>query len=400
VSAPAAAAAPPRAWAQLVGYYASLGAVGLASAALGPTLPGLAEQTGVSLGGISLVFVARSVGYLAGSLLVGRLYDRLPGHPIMAAGLGLMAASLGLMPFAPWLWALAGLMAVLGAAEAAVDVGNNTLIVWTYGDAVGPYMNGLHFSFGAGAFLAPLVVAQVLGQGGTIAWAYWALAALTLPPALWLARLPSPGGRAPAAQAAPTAAAGGVSRYGLVALLTACFFFYVGAEMGFGAWVYTYAERMGLADAASAAYLTSAFWGALTAGRLLSIPLAARLRPRTLLAAALSGCLASVGAAWLWPGSPALLWAAALGTGFSMATIFPTLMAFASRRLALTGQITSFFFIGGSLGGMFLPWLIGQWVEPAGPRVVLAVIFSGLALDLAAFLALVAFTPRPAPPSA
>jgi len=64
-----------------LGYYAAFIALGLVSASLGPTLPGLANNTGSQLSHISLLFVARSSGYLAGSLLGGRLYDRITGHP-------------------------------------------------------------------------------------------------------------------------------------------------------------------------------------------------------------------------------------------------------------------------------------------------------------------------------
>jgi len=221
-------------------------------------------------------------------------------------------------------------------------------------------------------------------------WPYGVLAVLILPAALWLTRLPGP----PARTSAQTALVG-PAPYGLVALFVACFFFYVGAEVSFGSWVYTYAHRLGLADATTAAYLTSAFWGALTAGRLLSIPLAARFRPRSIMAANLAGCLVSVSLALFFPGSAPVVWISALGMGLSMASIFPTLMNLAGRRLSLTGQITSLFFFGSSLGAMFWPWLIGQWFESVGPRVVMAAIFAAIVLNAAAFAALMAYAPQP-----
>lgn len=384
----------------LVGYYLALAGIGLAASVLGPTLPALAAQTNTTLSGISLLFVAKSSGYLAGSLVVGRLYDRLAGHPIMfGAGL-LLAAALALTPLVPWLWVLVAISAALGMAESGIDVGSNTLLVWTYGERVGPYMNGLHFAFGLGAFVAPLIVERAMTWSGGITWAYWVLAVLMLPPALWLVGRPSPAGHR-AAETGPRQPV----RYGLVALFVACFFFYVGSEWAFGAWIFSYASASGLsagaargAEAATGAYLTSAFWGALTIGRLAAIPLAARLRPRTILALDLAGSLLSAGLAAVWPDQGWLLWVSAVGTGFFMASFFPTLMSFASRRIALTGRITSLFFIGGSLGGMALPWLIGQLFEPVGPWVVPAVVLAGIALNAAAFLALVVLAPQPAEP--
>ncbi|NJN83632.1 MAG: MFS transporter [Caldilineaceae bacterium] len=75
-------------------YFAAFIAIGLVAASLGPTLPRLAENTGVELGQISFLFTSRSLGYLIGSYLGGRFYDRLPGHPIMAATVLLMAVTM------------------------------------------------------------------------------------------------------------------------------------------------------------------------------------------------------------------------------------------------------------------------------------------------------------------
>ncbi|MBI3244023.1 MAG: MFS transporter [Chloroflexi bacterium] len=379
----------PRTVAYLVGYYAAFIGLGLMSAILGPTLPGLAAQTRTTLSEISVLFVAKSVGYIAGSLLSGRLYDRLPGHPILALAVLLATASLILIPFTPLLWVLFVVILALGMAEAAIDVGGNTLLVWVFGEKVGPYMNGLHFMFGAGAAIAPLIVARVILLSGGITWAFWVLAFLVFPAALWVSRVPSP-----AAHVAARAAREDRVNYVLVALVAAFFFLYVGAEVGFGSWIFTYATRLKLADEATAAYLTSAFWGALTAGRLLAIPVAARLRPRTILAIDLLGCLFSVGLILGWADSAVAVWVGAGGLGLFMASVFPTTLTFVERRMTITGGLTSLFFVGGSLGAMFLPWLIGQLFERAGPPVTMMIVFSALLLDAVVFVALMIYAPR------
>ncbi|NJN94713.1 MAG: MFS transporter [Anaerolineales bacterium] len=141
-------------------YYLAFVALGLTSATLGPTLPNLAEHTRSNLREISYLFTARSLGYLIGSFLGGRLFDRKPGHPVMALMLVGMVAALVVIPLIPALWLLIAVMLFLGLVEGAVDVGGNTLLVWVHRHRVGPYMNGLHFFFGVGAFLSPLIVAQ------------------------------------------------------------------------------------------------------------------------------------------------------------------------------------------------------------------------------------------------
>jgi FHS family Na+ dependent glucose MFS transporter 1 len=369
-----------------VGYYAAFIILGMVGASLGPTLPGLAEHTQTSLGEISLLFTARSMGYLLGSFQGGRLYDRVPGHRMMVAVLIVMAAMMALAPLTSTLWLLAAVLLMVGLGEGALDVGGNMLLVWVHGHKVGPYMNGLHFFFGLGAFLAPIIVAQAMSISGDITWAYWVLSLLILPVILWLMRLPSP-----AAQTTSEDSSTGNSRQVnriLVVLIAVFFFLYVGAEVGFGGWVYTYVVAMGLGSEATAAYLTSAFWGALTLGRLLTIPIAIRLSPRTILLADLVGCLISVIIILLWPGSPMAIWMGALGLGFSMAAVFPTMISLAESRMAITGRVTSWFFVGASNGGMILPWLIGQLFESIGPRVTMFAILVNLTAAMGVFAVL------------
>jgi len=394
-------------WPKTAGYFAAFIAVGLHASILGPTLPNLAEHTHSLLGEISVLFTTAGLGYLLGSFFGGRLYDRVAGNPLMGIMLFLMAAMLALIPVIPTLWLLTIAWMLLGAAGGTLDVGGNTLLMWVHGRQVGPYMNALHFFFAVGSFLAPLIVAQALALSGEIRGAYWLLSALILPVALWLLRVPSPrsparaGGQPPedpqptgtstagvqqATSAQPTARRSYERR--IVVLISLLLMLYVGAEVAFGGWIYTYAVALDLTDATTAAYLTSAFWGALMLGRLLSIPLAARFRPRTILLTDLLGCLASVGILLLWPGSGTATWLGTLAMGLAMASIFPTCITLAGRRIPITGQVTGWFLVSSSLGGMSLPWLIGQLFEPIGPWITMGIILIDLVAALIVYAAL------------
>ncbi len=368
--------------AQTGAYGAAFIALGMVTASLGPTISGLAANTGATLSGISVLFTARSLGYLLGSFLGGRLYDRVTGHPVMVAVLLAMAATMALSPVIPLLWLLVPVFLITGLAEGALDVGANVLLVWVHGAGVGPYMNALHFAFGLGAFLSPILIARLGLRSDDLRWAYWALAALMLPPAAWLWRVQSPERKN--GDSDPARGRGSLL---LLVLLIAFFLLYVSAEVSFGGWAFTYSVRMGLADESAAAYLTSAFWGALTVGRLLAIPIAARLRPEWMLLGDLVGALLSASAILLWPASSAVLWAGALGLGLSLASIFPTLMSLAERKMIVTGSVTGWFLVGSSAGGMTLPWAIGQLFESTGPRVAMVAIGIVLFAALAAWAA-------------
>jgi FHS family Na+ dependent glucose MFS transporter 1 len=375
-----------------VGYYAAYVALGLVAASLGPTLPGLAEHTGSNLGAIGFLFTARSLGYALGSFYGGRSYDRFTGHWVLSAALIVIAAMLALTPLASLLWLLTLIMLVMGLGEGTLDVGGNTLLVWLFRGDVGPFMNAMHFFFGAGAFLSPILIAQAIQRSGDITWAYWILALLVAPIAVWLVRVPSPGApktssQDPSGQASPL----------LVFLVAAFFFLYVAAEASFGGWIFTYARSLkfsgGAFSVTTAAYLTSVFWGALTLGRLLSIPLAARLRPRTILFGGLLGCLISLGPILILPASDVVLWIGSFGLGLFMASIFPTTFAFAERRMPISGRITGLFFVGVGTGAMTVPWLVGQLFETLGPRALPYILSIDLLLGVAVLIALL-FTSR------
>jgi FHS family Na+ dependent glucose MFS transporter 1 len=372
-----------------IGYFIAFIAVGLMAAALGPTLLDLSKQTRTEWDEIAILFTVHALGYFIGSLLGGRLYDRMPGHRVMVGGLITMAIMMILVPLIPRLPLLAIVWLILGVGSGALDVGGNTLLIWVHGRQVGPYMNGLHFFFGVGAFLAPIIIAQAMGISGDIVLAYWALAILMLPAVPWLLRLPSP---------KPLSAAengqAGKAKPLLILLPALLLFLYVGAELAFGGWISTYAVTLGLEDAISAAYLTSAFWGALTVGRLLTIPLAARFRPRWLLLVSFIGCLVSAGVIMLWPSSVEALWLGTLGMGLSMASIFPSTFSLAGRHMAITGQISGYFLAGSSAGGMTVPLLIGQLFEGVGPQVTMYAIMITIILGIGIFAAWMAYLAR------
>lgn len=371
-------------------YYAAFIALGATTASLGPTLPGLAENTGTALSQISFLFTARGLGYMIGSFVGGRLYDRTAGHPVMAGALVAMACLMALVPLLPLLWLLTGVLWLVGMAEGTLDVGGNTLLVWVHGDQVGPFMNGLHLAFGVGAFLSPIIIAQAVLMSGGIAWAYWVLALLMLPVGVGLWRVSSPTNQAVSEEGAVEQA----NNHLLVGLIAMFFFVYAGSEVSFGGWLFTYAMELGLADETMGAYLTSAFFGFFTLGRLLAIPIAARFTPRTILLTDLVGSVAGVALIFALSSSVVALWVGAALVGFAMASIFPTTLSFAERHLTITGKVTGWFFVGASIGGMSFPWIIGQLFESVGPPIVMFTILGALLAAMGLFALLMAYSRR------
>jgi FHS family Na+ dependent glucose MFS transporter 1 len=364
---------------QTTGYYVTVTAFGLIVAVWGPTLPTLAVHTGTDLGQIGILFTTNSLGFFLGSTLGGRLVDSLHGHRVMVGALTAITLGFVLIPLITILWVLAVVMFLTGVVSGTVMVGSTALLARVHSENLGPWMTGLHFFSGVGAFLCPILVTRVLDATGDVNWTFWAIAVAILFSGFWLALVASP---PPTGRAAPGEA--GHTPWAAILPIALLFVFYVGAEQSYAGWLFSYATRAHGASDLQGGLLTSAFWGALTVGRLIAIPVSARVRDSTILFAGLAGALLSLGLL-LFSDSLRGIWIGTLAFGLSMAPIFPTLMAYAGRRMRLDGRVSGAFFSAAALGGMTLPWLSGQLFMRVGPRLVMVVILAALLLALSAF---------------
>ncbi len=349
-------------------YGVSFIALGLAGSALGPTLPILAEHTGVTIAQVSFLFTASSFGYLIGSVGGGRLFDQFKGHLLMFIATLLMAASFFLVPLSPYFSVLIAIMFLLGLGQGVVDVGGNVNLLWIYEGSVGPYMNALHFCFGVGAFLAPIILHYVsINLGNNFKWAFWSLSILTLPGLIGLGLLPSP--KIPNKE--DEIGSSEVSHMGLVALMVALIFLYVGLEMGFGGFIFTYLTKSNIANEADASFINSIFWGALTLGRLLSIPLSKKLDASKILIGNFSLATIFLIIIALFPTNINIIWVSSAGLGLALSSVFPTVLALGESRMKISGKITGLFFIGTSLGGSLVPMLLGHIYEYIGDQQIM-----------------------------
>ena len=105
-------------------YYVLFICLGLSIGLVGPTLPSLAEQTQTRVGQLGTLFLASAFGGLLGTLLGGRLFDRVRGHPALGIAQLISAALIALYPVIPSAWIL--LVVVIGKG---VKVGSNVTLL-------------------------------------------------------------------------------------------------------------------------------------------------------------------------------------------------------------------------------------------------------------------------------
>jgi MFS transporter, FHS family, Na+ dependent glucose transporter 1 len=161
----------------------------------------------------------------------------------------------------------------------------------------------------------------------------------------------------------------------LVVLMVLLFFIYVGVEGGFGGWIFTYATETNIASETGASYMNSIFWGALTLGRLLSVPLARKIAPSRLLVGNFLLAIFFLGLILLFPLKPVMVWIVSAGLGLALSSVFPTLLALGESRMKISGKVTGYFFLGSSLGGTLIPMFLGQIFEYIGSYQIMLTLF-------------------------
>jgi fucose permease len=338
-------------------YLGAFVSLGLAFTILGPALSTLRARAGVDEGEIGRLFVAQSVGYVVGALGGGRSYDRVAPHRLLALGLAVVAAALMIVPSLDRLVTMGIVFAVLGVGCGVVDVGANTLLVWSRGQHVARVMNLLHLCFGLGALGSPLLVnvglrlATIVGGG---------LAVVAMVAALLIAAPEAPArGREEQADATRP----------ILAMAAFFFVLYVGVEIGFAGWVDSYGEGIGFSGD-EAAYLNAVFWGFFTVGRLIAAGLARLIEPRPMLLGACVLAVAAMAVMVVASGAAALVWVATAAFGLAAAPQFPMMITYMERHVHLTGSATSWFVVGAGLGSLSIPWAIGQWFDRSGADVM------------------------------
>lgn len=357
---------------QTIGYFGVFLTLGAVIASLGPTLPDLAANAGVGMAQIGILFTARSFGYLTGSFMSGSHYDRWPGHRLMGFLLLLAALTMALLPTIHLLAAMAAVIFLVGIAQGGVDVGSNTLLAWVQKERSGPYLNGMYFFAGLGSFLVPLFFGRV-----NLGWGYGGIATALFAVALWLFLTPSP--KIPSHVKNNEVR---LTNYSLFVGFAFLAFLYVGVEVSYGGWIFTYFVSSGIGETPAAYTLTSVFWLAIMAGRLVSVPLSSRLQLNVLITAYISGAVFSAAALRFLAHYPAAVWIGSVGMGLSIAALFPTTFAFVQSKIQISGKLNGVVWAAGSSGAMILPWLIGQQIDRAGPLAMMTII---LAVWIAAF---------------
>ncbi|KAM9496992.1 sodium-dependent glucose transporter 1 [Clarias gariepinus] len=370
---------------------ASFLGLGMCISVLGPTLEDLATNVNKNISNISYIFAGRATGYIAGSLLGGLLFDLLNSHLLL--GFAMLMTSFGMFatPFCKKALILAALVSSVGMSMGILDTGGNVLLLNTWGDRAGPHMQALHFSFALGAFMSPIIAKLLFGHESSVSnrsasqprpsnfslahlpffhgksvpltsmWAYVVIGAFILFVSLLFFILYS---RTSASSNKASSGAGKPPFFAkhhtaLVSLLSLFFFFYVGAEVAYGSFIFTYAKDYMRMEETQAAELNSLFWGSFAACRGAAIFFAACVYPGMLILFCLLGSVAASLCLVLFNRHHVMLWVCTSVYGASMAATFPSGISWLEQYTTVSGKSAAAFVVGAALGEMVLPASLG-----------------------------------------
>ncbi|KAL1436690.1 hypothetical protein MTO96_049416 [Rhipicephalus appendiculatus] len=352
----------------------------------------------------------------SGVPITPRFVHLLTPNLTLVLGTAMMTITMALIPVCHVLGVLAVVLAVMGFFMGCIDTVSNVYMIRIYSKDVSPFLQALHFFYGIGAFVSPMIAQPFLlnedcslfidnssepmfdqedmnpSGGGLpasslaeaqrkthIDYAFWIMALLMASVAVPYSfhakrRLASqdPGTKQawyesvddPTVPAVPdkTGKATGTSQIILVALLTAAMMFlYDGLQAAYGGYIYSYAVK-GAArlPRADAAYLNALFWGMFAMGRLISIALATKLAPALMLLCNVCGCTLGVTLMLCVPWSKAVLIMGTMLMGIFMSSVFPTALSLAEQCIYVSPRITSTLVFGAALGEMSMPVILGH----------------------------------------
>lgn len=347
----------------LVLIYIAFISLGLPDSVLGSAWPVMQAELGAPLSLAGYISMVVSAGTVVSSLASNRLITRFGVGRVTAVSVLMTAAGLLGISLVPGAWMLFLCAIPLGLGAGSVDAALNNFVALHY---AARHMSWLHCFWGIGATAGPMILSLQLSHGASWRSAYGLISGIQFALALALFLTLPVWRRAKA----PAAESGEEQRYltnrealrlPLVKTALVGFVFFCAVETTSGLWASTYLHQARGLSASEAAMGASMFYGAITAGRLITGFAASRISPARLIRIGQCVCLAGAAMVALpAPSAVGMLGIAVIGLGTS--PIYPNMLHETPRRFgarnsqAIVGLEMAFAYIGSTL----IPPLFGS----------------------------------------
>ena len=255
--------------------------------AVGPSLPAFREHTHLGEAGLGRLVLFNRLSKLIGTFVwtayARRLEardKRVPSPRVLLSACMLLASACALAIASPALrsspTALQTALALFGVSYGMTDPAYTMLTIWSlHGSANAQRMHVgyLNAGYTLGALATPAMIAFALALGGSCYACFNALALIAALAALALAVSPAASKEAAAPPPVASSASSRRSRPEprlanvVVGSMALVLFAVTGCEHSVATWLPTYGERVGRVRLQTSALMSSAYWGAICAGR-------------------------------------------------------------------------------------------------------------------------------------
>ncbi|NCB02660.1 MAG: MFS transporter [Spirochaetia bacterium] len=372
---------------QVVSYYLSFFSFGLIISTLGIALPYLADHAGVSLGDAALMFTMNSLGFLFGSLITGYLYDVVRGKYLLSFAWILAAGSTYFLPILSSLTLMCAVNVVFGFANSTIVVGCNTLITRVDKEHTTSLLSAMHVVNGVGAFLTPILFTLVITKTNDVVSAYHIYSFFFLFLAIFVLFTPihiKKEKKREKKEHVPIKN----NNVLLIILLALIAFVYVGSEISFSGWIYTFMKVQFPTFEGNAGYVMAAFWVFMTLGRIFFTYLTKYCRVRVLMIYTLLGAIIGLSFIAIFDSNFVMVWIGTMLSGFFLGSVFPFIVSFGDNSIGMSGKVSGVVFGGTSFGGMLMPYMNGQLFERVSPASTMFSIMISITITLLIFIIL------------
>lgn len=373
---------------QFINSYGTFLLNGMLSLSIGSLLPYIRDARGLEYAFCGLIVSLHSVGNLVASFASGALPALIGRKRSILLFNAAYAVSYLLIIFGGNNLCIALAFFMTGLARGATsNCGNTTVNQLAPGQAW--ILNGLHAMFSVGAFLFPLILTVLAGNGGEN-WIYVCYFMLAMGVISWLLYLGIPMEQSAAAKGKERGGGLAFFREPLFYLCTLTLFFYLCAEQGVIGWLVTYFKDTGLLDASLSQMTASVQWAMVLTGRLLTAWLSVRAPKERLMRLMGVGLVLFFGVL-ITGTSPVQIMIGIMGFGISMAGIYPTTVSFSGLMMEDYPMAWSYILTMASIGSVLMPSVIGKIADAAGIAVGMSSVGVVVVIDFVFILILTAF---------
>ena len=369
-------------WTQYIGFIT----LGFINSIISPVISSIRADISMTYLEAGMILSGQFLGILISVPFAGILADRFGKKTFLIGGGGILIAGLLGCMFSNSFPALFAFCILTGIGNCSYEVGINAMLADNTESESGKAMNYLHFFFGFGAIIAPVLATILLytGSGWRSAFAFTILL-----PALFSTLLIFQ----PVKKIIPEVnnnQSGSIYMSPLLWIFGLAIAAYVGIEASVYSWIPVYWGGVSGIKSIPASLTASFFWVTLTVGRLICGRIADKIGlTRFVLLVSIAVFLVSLS----WTALPGAVFT--LGCvflmGFLLAGIYPTIMAYITDRFpGNSGKTVAFITIFASIGGFFAPSLLGRLADYFGIK-IFPIFLSVLALIMIAFTSAGAF---------